>query len=148
MAFVTTRGDDRVKHSSRAIITTLTGWFFWVNINFDEVNEAEYYKSDGNGPPWVLEDEFIDCEKSLDEIKASEAVINPIPSKLVFLDNPAIDSLKVDELRQELEKRSLSKAGLKAELQEWLKKAMVDKIPVVDTAKLSAGPNNFDEGSR
>ena len=53
----------------------------------------------------------------------------------------------MDELRQELEKWSLSKAGLKAE-KGRLKKAMLDKITVVDTAKFSAGPNNFDKVSR
>ena len=69
-------------------------------------------------------------------------------SKFIFLSNEAIDGLKVDELRQELTRRSLSKAGLKAELRERLKKAMIDKIPVVDAAKSSSGPDGFDKGCR
>ena len=113
-------------------------------LTFDEDNEAEYYDSDGNSLSWVLEDDFTHYEKSLDEIESNETVTIPIPSKFVFLDNPAIDSLKVDELRQELENRSLSWARLKSELREWLKKAMVDKISVADTANFSACRNDFD----
>ena len=117
-------------------------------LTFDEDNEAEYYDSDGSGPPCVLEDEFFHFEKSLNEIIASEIATIPIPSKFVFLDDSAIDSLKADGLTQELEKRSLSEARVKAELREWLKNAMVDKISVVDTAKFSADPSNFDKNSR
>ena len=117
-------------------------------MTFDGDNEAEYFDSDGNDLPCVLEDEFIHCKKSLDEIKASETATIPTTSKFVFFDGSVIDSLKVDKLRQDLEKQNLSKGGSKAELRERLKKATVDKIPVVDTAKFSAGPNNFDEVSR
>ncbi len=49
---------------------------------------------------------------------------------------------------QELEKRGFSKAGLKAELRKRLKKALVDKNPAVDTAKILAGSNDFDKESR
>ena len=45
-------------------------------------------------------------------------------------------------------KRSLSKSGLKAELEERLKKATIDKIPLVDIAKLSSGWDKFDKGCR
>ena len=64
------------------------------------------------------------------------------------MEEVVINGFKVDELRKELEKRSLSKAGLKAELKERLKKAMVDTVPVVDAKKFPPGPDNFDKGSR
>ena len=59
-----------------------------------------------------------------------------------------IDGFKVDELKLELDKRGLSKSGLKAELRERLKKAVVDKIPVMDAEKISAGPSGFDVGCK
>ncbi len=62
------------------------------------------------------------------------------------MSNEAIDGLKVDELKGELTRRSLSKAGLKAELRERLKKAMIDKIPICDVEKLSSGPIGFKKG--
>ena len=115
---------------------------------FEEAEEAECYDSDGNGPPSVDESQFKHFELSLDEDLAPNNVVISESSKFVFLSDGAIDQLKVDELRQELTKRSLSKAGLKAELRERLKKAMVDKIPVVDVAKSSSGPEGFDKGCR
>ena len=56
--------------------------------------------------------------------------------------------MKVDELKQELLKRSLSKSGLKVELRERLKQAMVDKIPIVTIKKTSAGPEEFNQGCK
>lgn len=64
------------------------------------------------------------------------------------MSNEAIDGLKADHLRDELTRRSLSKAGLKAELRERLKKAMIDKISVVDAAKSSSGPVGFETGCK
>ena len=37
---------------------------------------------------------------------------------------------------------------MKVELRKFLKKAMVDQIPVVGTVKFSAGSYNLDRGSR
>ena len=117
-------------------------------LSLDEAVEADCYDSDGIEPPCVVDEEFVYFENSLDQIISAAAVTIPAAGNFVFLDTNAIDRFKVDELRQELEKRGLSKTGLKAELTEMLKKAMVDKISVVDIEKFSAGPNGFDEGCR
>jgi len=118
-------------------------------LTLDESEEPVCYDSDGNGPPPVVQDEFEYSEKSLDVENPPNATGTiSVPSKFVFLEESVIDGFKVDELRKELEKRSLSKAGLKAELKERLKKAMVDKVPVVDAEKFAPGPDSFDKGSR
>ena len=97
----------------------------------------------------MVQDDFEYSEKSLDdEIPPNATGPISVPSKFVFLEESVIDGFKVDELRKELEKRSLSKAGLKAELKERLKKAMVDKVPVVDAEKFAPGPDSFDKGFR
>ena len=57
-------------------------------------------------------------------------------------------SLKVDELKQQLSLRGLSKNGLKAELQDRLKKAMVDEVPLQDAATASAAPNGFQSSAK
>ena len=66
--------------------------------------------------------------------------------KFVFLTDETIDALKVDELKIELDKRNLSKAGKKAELRDGSKKAMSDKLAFVDVKKFSNGPFGFDQG--
>ena len=58
--------------------------YFESTSTFDKDNEAEYYVSDRNGPSCVLEDEFIHCEKSLDEIKGSETAQFQSHQKLYF----------------------------------------------------------------
>ena len=121
---------------------------FDTNPSFEEAEEADCYDSDGNGLPCVDESEFKHFEISLDEDLCPENVATSESSKFVFLSNEAIDGLKVDELREELTRRSLSKAGLKAELRERLKKAMIDKISVVDAAKSSSGPVGFETGCK
>ena len=109
----------------------------------------ECYNSDGNGPPSMDESQFKYFELSLDDDLVPDNSNISKSSKFILLGDEAIDQLKVDELRQEeLTKRSLSKAGLKAELRERLKKARVEKIPVVDAAKSSSGPEGFAKGCR
>ena len=46
----------------------------------------------------VVEDEFIQLKKSLDETIASNTATISIPSKIVLLDESATDSLKVGGL--------------------------------------------------
>ena len=93
----------------------------------------------------MVDNEFEHFEGSIDDISGGENPSIPSSSKFVFLSNEQIDALKVDELKQELLKRSLSKSGLKAELRERLKQAMVDEIPIADVEKTSAGPDGFDQ---
>ena len=108
-----------------------------------EAEEADCYDSDGNEPPCVKDNEFEHFESSIDEISGDEFSQILSQSKFVFLSTGQIDALKVDELKQELLKRSISKSGLKAELREWLKQAMVDEIPIADVEKLLLGQTGF-----
>ena len=59
---------------------------------------------------------------SLDEDIGSDNIVVLESLKFVLLTNEAIGGFKVDELRGDLTKRSLSKGGLTAELTERLKK--------------------------
>ena len=115
-------------------------------LRLDDEEEADLYDSDGNEPPRVDGDQFFHFEDDIGEVIGGEAEATETAGKFVFLDDNAINALKVDELKIELDKRSLSKTGLKAELRERLKKAMIDQVPVVDVEKNSAGPNGFDLG--
>ena len=117
-------------------------------LTISDADEADCYDSDGNEPPCVVDNEFVHFEGSIDDISGGENPSIPSSSKFVFLSNEQIDALKVDELKQELLKRSLSKSGLKAELRERLKQAMVDEIPVADVEKTSPGPEGFDQGCK
>ena len=59
------------------------------------------------------------------------------------LDDSHIMSLKVNELKQQLSLGGLSENGLKMYLQDHLKKAMVNKVPLQDATTASAAPNGF-----
>ena len=63
------------------------------------------------------------------------------------MDNCQIDALKVDELRLELNKRSLPKTGLKKEIIYYLNNSMEDIISITDTATTSVVPNGFQIGA-
>ena len=114
----------------------------------EEAEDEDCYDSDGNEPPCIKDTDFNHFEASIDTILSREISTIPSTSKFVFISDEDIDGLKVDELRQELVKRSLSKSGLKAELRERLKKAMADRIAIADAEKSSAGPEGFDQGSK
>ena len=69
----------------------------------------DYYDLDGNGHSCVKVNEFIQFETSIDTITSVEISMIPSTSKFVFTCDEEISGLKVDELRQELPKRILSK---------------------------------------
>ena len=117
-------------------------------LTLSEADEADCYDSDGNEPPCVKDNEFGHFDSSIDEISSDEISQIPSSSKFVFLSNEQIDALKVDELKQELLKRILSKSDLKAELRDRLKQAMIDIIPIADVEKTSVGPDRFDQGCK
>ena len=102
----------------------------------EEAEDANCFDSGGNEPPCVKKSKFNHFEVSIDEISGDQISTIPSTSKFAFLSNEEIDGLKVDELRKELLIRSLPKTGLKAELKERLKKAMVDRIGIADIEKL------------
>ena len=59
-----------------------------------------------------------------------ENAIEPVAREVIIISTELIMKMKVDELRRELKRRGLRIKGLKSELQETLKKAMVDRIPI------------------
>ena len=67
--------------------------------------------------------------------------------KFVLITDNAMKKLKVDELRRELKDRGLGVGGLKKDLQDRLKKAMQDKVPIETAVTREAAPSVvFGEG--
>ena len=64
------------------------------------------------------------------------------------LENEEIKNFKVDELREELTKRGLSKNGLKLALQKRLYKEMDDGVLCIKTATTDAAPTGFHKNAR
>ena len=63
---------------------------------------------------------------------ASELSSSPTnDDAFIFISQPEMKKMKVDQLRKELKKRGLSTSGNKAALIERIQKAMVDKVAVV-----------------
>ena len=50
----------------------------------------------------------------------------------------------VGEVKQELQKRGLLYLGGKSKLCEWVRRAMVDKILIINLAASAAVPTGFD----
>ena len=71
-----------------------------------------------------------------------------VPENIIISTDVEIKKLKVDGLKKELRTRGLSHVGKKAELIERLKKAMVDRIPIIATITMPAGPNGFHPNAK
>ena len=67
----------------------------------------------------------------------------------IFISQPEMKKMKVDQLRKELKKRGLSTSGNKAALIERIQKAMVDKVAVVQEQQqvMVDDEANFKRGS-
>ena len=103
------------------------------------------YDSDGEKAPYLKENdsEMEELEQScalqvgreVGETAAavSGELLTSVGPKdnFVLISDAELVKLKVDELREELKKRGLPKNGLKAELKERLRKAMLDKVPIM-----------------
>ena len=112
--------------------------------NTDAIN----YDSDGNGPPQAtLMDSYHEEHYLIDEIDDDDPEV-PETDDIVILSDEDIKKLKVDGLKKELRCRGLSHAGKKAELVERLKKAMVDRVPVLNIHQTSVAPNGFPEKAK
>ena len=111
------------------------------------------YDSDGLLPDGNISEEENIGEEAVLDFVAGDAVDNeevteintdnfvPIPEEILM-------KLKVDELREELMKRGVSKTGKKAELQEKLRIALHNRTPLLSIERASAAPNGFEEGAR
>ena len=136
----------------------------------DCVMEALYekgYDSDGELAPYMTTNNILDYEEletSCDVRVGSEPETahntsnmpglrdtenNVDEDLLELMENAAIMKLKVDELRTKLAKHRLNKKGLKVELQQRLKQAMVDCVPLQreKTSKTPVQNNVFVQGA-
>ena len=106
------------------------------------------YDSDGNMPPESTEADLFHFEESIstEVVSTAEPLIRQ--ENIVIIDDDEIKKMKVDSLKAELRKRGISTSGKKAELVDKLKKAMVDKIPLVAEMTCSLAPNGFDQRAR
>jgi len=113
-----------------------------------DLNDALNYDSDGNLPPQAtLMDSQHEEHDLVEEIGPDDDDVS-LPQNIIILTDEEIKKLKVDDLKKELRARGLSHAGKKAELVERLKKAMVDRIPIMDIITMSAGPNGFHPNAK
>ena len=107
---------------------------------FDEDEDGVCYDSDGNEPPVASIHDSSHFETCCGDISIHNDTTttneNITAAEFIPLDDSHIMSMKVDELKQQLSLRGLSKNGLKAELRDRLKKAMVDKVPIQDRPQL------------
>ena len=102
----------------------------------DTVNAHEGYNSDGNVPPVTTHWDTYHAEEILPSSEGpveEQAVVIPTAAidTFVLITDADIDKMKVDELCIELGKRGISKKGLKKDLVEKLKQAMIDKVPII-----------------
>ena len=111
------------------------------------------YDSDGLLPFNLEEEEIVTEEKAVLDFKPGDVVDNEEPTEVngdifVLIPEEILMKLKVDELREELSKRGVSKTGKKAELQEKLRIALRNRTPLLSVERASAAPNGFEEGAR
>ena len=108
-----------------------------------DLNDCLNYDFDGNLPPQsILMDSQHDEHDLVEEIGLDDDDIS-LPENIIILTDEEIKKLKVDGLKKKLRTKGLSHAGKKTELVERQKKAMVGRIPIIDTITMSAGPNEF-----
>ena len=125
------------------------------------------YDSDGELAPYMtnFDDDLNDLENACDvpvgaEVSKSTTETpmgrqpaeedQPPTDNFIMIEEPELKKLLVDQLKKELKKRGLATSGLKTELQGRLRKAMEDKIPVLQeqTIEAPAQANVFREGAR
>ena len=106
--------------------------------NLDLKFYEEGYDSDGQiGPRFdanIAEGPQIYDEDEIDEIVNAIPTEDDTPDEFVMIASEDILKLKVVEHKVETEKRGLVCSGLKKNLQEILKKAMIDRTPISNAA--------------
>ena len=124
---------------------------FHQNDDADDSNDAIdeiCYDSDGNLPPAATLNDTFHAELEIwreDDDVNHDCSEEPV---IVILSEKEIKKLKVDQLRKELRMRGLPHFGKKAELLERMKKAMDEKIPIINETTTSAAPNGFDKTAK
>lgn len=101
------------QHPSWAITLMFVGWVFWAYVDSRRV-----------GSGWLL------------RLWWWRATTNDPNYFFVLWKESVIDGFKVDELKKELEKWSLSKTRLKTKLKERLKKDMINWLPIVGVVEV------------
>ena len=105
------------------------------------------YGSDGFLPDGnLVEEETIIREEAALDFVPGDALGNNEEAEreinnFVFISEKALLKLKVDELRQELQKCGVSKTGKKTELQEKVRLAMTNQTPLLSVERASTPPN-------
>ena len=118
------------------------------------------YGSDGDFPDFVNEgDEAAMLQYVEEEMtnnlqsppqQDTESKSNPAEhdKNFILITDEQLGKLKLDEMRQECKKRVLCVGGRKVVLQDQLKKAMIDKVPIVNTeASVAPQPGLFQSGA-
>ena len=93
---------------------------------------AEFtHKGDEAAMMEYVEDEMTNNIASPQQDAESAAPVNN--NSFILITDEQLGKLKLDEMRQECKKRGLRIGGRKADLVDRLKKAMVDKVPIINT---------------
>ena len=111
------------------------------------------YDSDGNPPPYPLRSDTLHQEVVVPNFCAAEEVVadtnmESTENMFVLIENEILNKMKVDELKSELDKRGLSKTGLKKDLLERMYKAMDEGTPCIDKETVAPAPTGFHRSAR
>ena len=116
------------------------------DVEEDTVGATIGYDSDGHVPPDTSHWDTYHAEAVLPSSGGptqAQAVTTAPRNTFVLITDADISKMKVDELRTALDMRGISKKGLKNELVEKLKRAMVDKVGIIDKETTCAPCNGF-----
>ena len=111
------------------------------------------YDSDGNPPPYPLRSDTLHQEVVVPNFYAAEEIFadandGATENMFVLIENEVLQKMKVDELKSELDKRGLSKTGLKKDLLERMYKAMDEGTPCIDKETVAPAPTGFHRNAR
>ena len=103
-------------------------------VNEDLIEQG--YDSEGLRPPWEEAEELDFDGPELNEEPLPPPVSPPVPDRQNFAQNLVsvvdVPQMVVPQLKEELNKRGCSTKGKKHELQDRLKKAIEENVPLVD----------------
>jgi Transposase IS4/SAP domain len=114
-----------------------------------ETDDGPFYDAvDGEGIQDFEEEAVIE---SADDIAEKTTTNNELPSanvgSFITIKDDAIDSMKVADMKAALIERGLVQSGNKATLKERLKKAIKEKVRIVEVVKVPDVLKGFSEGA-